>query len=357
MTDEQEFSVIYDGALAATGQLNFYEFSRASYGFARLIATIDNFRRTGVVPKRITKQTNVELIIRAPEKGSFPIEIIAPLVQISKDVSVATAGIPLNVFVKYAFQLVKRILPQSEDRAKAIIEIELKREIERTSQSREETKRLKEIREIVADGHYTSRLALQIIREKTTSSDMAIGRLGETSESLHSLLNELLEHQSREKEIEPYKNQLESIQPKKIAELTRKIRPQIAELGVPLGRSADIISIKSGRKSKTMIASFDKNTISDITLRDIDENTTNLKIRIIQYNRDGGFGRCDIDNVNQIILKNFSFSIPHAIRNYLNYDVANALTAEFIDAQVRFYRDKSGNPTSILIESLESEDY
>lgn len=36
----ETFSVIYDGGLAAAGQLHFYEYSRGAYAVARLITTI-----------------------------------------------------------------------------------------------------------------------------------------------------------------------------------------------------------------------------------------------------------------------------------------------------------------------------
>src|SRR5712691_7079848 len=78
-SEAEIISLVYDGGLAATGQLHFYEYGRAVYAFARLIATVEHFRRTGRVARKIGRQSYVNIIIRAPERGSFPVDIIIPI--------------------------------------------------------------------------------------------------------------------------------------------------------------------------------------------------------------------------------------------------------------------------------------
>lgn len=53
------------------GRIEFYEYSRSLYAQARLIATIESFRRYGVVPKRISGKNNVEMFTYMPEEGSW----------------------------------------------------------------------------------------------------------------------------------------------------------------------------------------------------------------------------------------------------------------------------------------------
>lgn len=85
--EKLELSVVYDGGIAAEGQLDFYEYSRAAYGFSRLVSTIEVYRRTGRVPQKITQKMKIDLLIRAPEKGSFPIDILAPIIASSGTIS------------------------------------------------------------------------------------------------------------------------------------------------------------------------------------------------------------------------------------------------------------------------------
>jgi hypothetical protein len=68
---QSKVSLIYEGGLAATGRLHLYEFSGAVYGYSRLIQTIESYRRRGRVPERIVGESNTDIIIQAPQKGSF----------------------------------------------------------------------------------------------------------------------------------------------------------------------------------------------------------------------------------------------------------------------------------------------
>ena len=88
--EAEKFSVVYDGGLASEGQLHFYEYGRAAYAVAGLVATVEHFRRTGHVASRISSRSYVDVIINAPERGSFPIDILIPLGEALKGASAFT---------------------------------------------------------------------------------------------------------------------------------------------------------------------------------------------------------------------------------------------------------------------------
>jgi hypothetical protein len=104
-------SLVFNGRQASDGQLHFYEYGRATYGYARFISTIETFRRTGRVPQRIVGAAKVELIIKAAERGSFPIDIIAPIATVAGS---ELASLPLKILTEYVLHYVQRILPSDE---------------------------------------------------------------------------------------------------------------------------------------------------------------------------------------------------------------------------------------------------
>ncbi|HEV7229027.1 hypothetical protein [Brevundimonas sp.] len=61
----------FHGGETDNGRIEFYEYSRSSYALARLIATVESFRRKGKVPGRITGASNVEVFTQLPEYGSW----------------------------------------------------------------------------------------------------------------------------------------------------------------------------------------------------------------------------------------------------------------------------------------------
>ncbi len=61
----------FDGGDTDYGRIEFYEYSRSAYALARLISTVEAFRRTGRVPERIVGAANVEIYTYLPEPGSW----------------------------------------------------------------------------------------------------------------------------------------------------------------------------------------------------------------------------------------------------------------------------------------------
>lgn len=349
-----ELSVVYEGGIASEGQLDFYEYSRAAYGFSRLVSTIEVYRRTGRVPQKITRQMKVDLIIRAPEKGSFPIDILAPLIADAGHYKALISQIPLDVFLKYLLQAVKTLLPNSQDRIVEIAKIDLEREKHRTAQSQQETKRVSELRKIVESGNATTQSALDLLRRQIDKPDTALFELNETVASLTSLKVEVEEIIERESTLQSYAPAFEALPRKDLAALTKKLRPQIAELGVPLGKSAKIVKITEGRK-RSAIATFDDRKMADIQSRELDEDEVSVGIRVIYYDRDGGYGRCDIfDNVDdeEAELKKISFSVGSARKNTLRSPLLAAEDLGVVPALVRYFRDKDNNITSVLVEDV-----
>jgi hypothetical protein len=83
----------FDGGLAATGKLHFYESSRSQYALARILNTLEHFRRTGNVAQIVSSRNYVEEIVGVPEYGSFIEEIF---IHAAKEVIAIAVNIPLS---------------------------------------------------------------------------------------------------------------------------------------------------------------------------------------------------------------------------------------------------------------------
>lgn len=347
-------SLVYEGGMADQGELDFYEYSRAAYGFSRLVSTAEVYRRTGRIPQKITRQMGVDLVISASEKGSFPVDIIAQVIADAGAYSGLLSKLPLGVLIKVLIQSVKTLLPSSEDRIFALAQLELERDRQKTAQSKEETKRISDIRKIVESGNATTQAALALVQKQLDKPDTALSDLNESVASLTSLKGELAEILDREAELAPYAPVLEKIPRRDLAALSKKVRPQIAEIGLPLQRSAKIVKITEGKK-RSSIAYFDERRIADIQARELDEDEFRIGLRVIYYDRDGGYGKCDIfDQIGDEnpSLRKVSFSVGRSRKNSLRSVLLEAEDVGVVPADVRYYRDRGGNITSVLVEDV-----
>jgi hypothetical protein len=344
----EQISLVYDGGLAATGQLDFYEYSRAAYGLARLVTTIEHFRRTGRVAQRVSFKTDAGLIIRAPQRGSFPLDILIPVAHDIVNQVLQHPHVPIGVFVKYIVHLVKRILPKDEDRIVKLAELELRRDEQNTARSSEETKRLREVRRIVETHNVTLNTAITLLDRLSARQDsIGIDIFGSRAE-VERVRSEFREAKEREEGLNPYKRHLEAIDESSLVSLTRKVRPQLQEVGLPLRKSASRVAFSGGREHK-QFASFDRETIADVNSRALDQRTTIVELRMFAYDRDTGHGRCDLMEHD---MKRVSFSVPVNLRSRLRKKVLDSIDQDAVMARVRFFRNKDNQITSILLEDI-----
>lgn len=343
---EERLGLLYDGGLAKGGALDFYEFGRASYAFARFVSTIEWFRRTNVVPKRITKAQEINVIIKASERGSFPIDIIVPA---ALTVATELSKVPLDILVQYIVSQIQRILPGEEDALLAAAKVQLDLEKEKTKQTKEETKRIEAIAEMVKDQNVSHRVALKILEKAMVDRSKALAALDDfDSQGIREKLQLMGQ---REDAFATHRGQLESIPSDKLIRLASKVRPQMADMGIPLRKkgSASVMAMTSGEKRK-VIAKFDADEIKDINSRDLDEEVMIVEASFRAYDRDTGIGKFDLPQVD---LKRVTFSVPPGDRTVLRPKVLDAINKDAVNAEVRFFKNKSGAITSAIIQDIE----
>jgi hypothetical protein len=244
--------------------------------------------------------------------------------------------------------LITRLLPKEERTIIALAKIDLEKEKQRTEQTREETKRFGEIREMIESQNITTRRALQVLDASLKAQDSRISDVHSNRSEIIQLKTKLQLYEEQEKEFEQYKKALETVDKDSLARLTSRVRPQIAEVALPLRRSADRMVLSSGARRK-VFSNLDRATANDINSRSLDEETSTLEISIKAYDRDTGLGRCDLIREN---LSRVPFSVPIDIRTRLRRLVLRAMNEDAVRVQVRLFRDLGKRITSIIIYDI-----
>jgi hypothetical protein len=132
LADQEQIAIKFEGGLASTGQLHFYEFGRSQYALARFIATLEHFRRTGDVAEHIGPKTYVDIVISSPERGSFLETIFVPAaVKAGSDFLKSK----LSSLISYVWHLISPRRESTDDMLKTLAEIRVVEESHSTSES------------------------------------------------------------------------------------------------------------------------------------------------------------------------------------------------------------------------------
>ena len=279
----------FDGGLASSGQLHFYEYSRSQYAMARFIATVEHFRRTNHVASRITLESNVEAIVRSPQRGSFIEDIIVSGV---KQGMAAAISVPLSALISYVWQMLLPRTEKADDLVKDLAKIRLAEsnslvavEQERTKQKQIDLEQLKTWQAIGDGERANTSAALDLLRWSLQATNTAIPRIA-TRKELEQASQEIAAEQQREKEFEAHVQELQRIDEDSINTLTSRLRPMIQEIGLPLRRSADKMTIGGGADTN-VYAELTPTVIAAIQDRTSETEVSQIIGRIKGYDRDG----------------------------------------------------------------------
>ena len=240
MSENNRLSIAYHGGIAEHGQLHFYEQSRASYGFARMLITAEHFRKTGKVAQKIGNKNYVELLVTAPQKGSFITEVVIPT---AKAVIPDLATVPLKAIMSYIFQLVATRSATTDENAIELAKIRLAEEKERTAQGQQITRQFETLADIVKTQSATTQQSLDLARYAVKTQNRAVARLNDDKAVYIDMARELEAELQRQKEISKVEDQIRKASPAAIAKLTSRVRPMIGEMGLPLRRSSDYFTV------------------------------------------------------------------------------------------------------------------
>lgn len=332
----EKIEVKYTGRLADSGRLFFYEYSRSQYATARLVATIENFRRTGEVAQRISANIQADILVEAPERGSFTEKL---LVLVQEGAATAISA-QFSALLALAWNA---ILPRSEKTDSDVLTIAnimLQEEKETTAQFRE-------MRKIVESGNATTQQALGLVAHALQSSNPAFGRSDLTGRRLGEMQDELLSEHQRNQDIGGARAALEQVDSRKLVTLSSRLRSIVPDIAKPLEKSADEVLI-SANDSRAPTIRINKSTVREISEKLIEEDVVEMKVRLRSYDRDRGIGKVSSPSLP----RQLNILVPPEKMRVVRDSILEAMRREEVMISCRIVLDRSGLPTSLILEGI-----
>jgi hypothetical protein len=351
MADLETVKIKYDGGLASTGNIHLYEYSRAQYGLARFITIVERYHRTGQVIDRVTRDKTIDMIVSAPQRGSFGLEVLVPIaipaVEYLRDVS-------FEAIFSYVWA---KLLPPSDTRdqmAVKLAEIELARERERTtqlvSQQTGETERLKVLEQILSRGQATTSEAISLADKALERGDPRVLTAGFAPERLISERHILISDLQREAFMERHQRTFDRLDPDDLARLTAKVRPIVGEIGLPLRRSATSVSLGDAANDNSF-ATIDRDRLSQINQRRINSEVFDITGIVRSYDRYNGRGKIDTTDFD----RQMSFVVEPSERSRLRDQILSAMRMREVTLHCSAYVDPAGKITSLILRDMTLE--
>ncbi len=308
----------FQGGLADQNRMDFYEAARFQYAAARLSVKLDQFRRTGRFPKRVTTSTRTNIDLHPYRSGSFELKIeskLQPDDQLKIDV-------PLTALWAYVIERVFQ--PTETDAALDMIDDNALRS---------------EFFELIDNNVFESDAAISLLRNQMETAN----GLG-TQEV--ELLARLISESERRAVLKTHRYLLAKITPDQDAALVTMATPLLSEIAVPLRRSAKTVTITTiddvGRRQ---ILTTDRQTAEALELIKVDKHVTSIDIDIVQYNKETGWGKFR----NPHWTGNPSFSVPADRKDDLRFDLLLAMREDKVSSDAYIVRSTSGEPIRIIL--------
>lgn len=321
MTETVNF--VFDGGLAAQHQMDFYESSRFQYAASRLLVKIDNFRRTGKFPKKITYKNTPNILVLPTKRGSFGIEVIAPA-------AVAAAPMLYELPISYIFgYIVDRVFRSGDDD-----------DIRAALAANE---RLIDVFEAnIAGRDDTINRTLALLREQLDQNR-------DLQERERQLFERLLAEKDRKEALQREADVLRSIPADEEAELITMAAPLLKEMNVPLRRSAKILNISAAANdNKFGVLSANKEMADAVDTEKVDREITKIDINVVQFNKESGWGKFE----NEAWEGRPSFSVPGEQLQNMRQTVVNAMHKNGVSVDCLFVRSASGIPQRIIVYDM-----
>jgi len=342
----ERINLTYNGGIATAGRMHFYEYGRATYGFARLLNTAEHFRRTGRVAQKIGARNYVDLIVEAPRKGSFVTEVMVPVLAGTVP---QLSGVPVRAMIAYIFQL---LLGRSEHIDDIVPELAKVRQVEdrNSPPTREAVDRFAVLESIIKSQTATTRQALDLVKYAISSNNRAVRRLVDDQSEYIEMAYELEAELEQESEINRVDRYLKVLEPDAVARLSSRVRPMVSEMGLPL-RRGDVDNFTIGASNDNApIGYFNRRRVAAIQSRTVENEAVWLESRIHGYDRDAGAGKASLKSFP----KRLKFVVPAERRAYLQPKILSAMndSVDTVNLNVLRVLDRSKQPTSLILLDL-----
>lgn len=309
----------FEGGLADSHRMNFYESARFQYAAARLMVKLSQFRQQGRFVQKITSSSNSNIQLISQEDGSFNINV-----ETSDQNETGESFIKISIADLIAY-VSERIIEKIDDAALAEMAIR-HRDTLRDSETvdKEPAALLDGLVEAVMDGKkLTSSLPLQV-------QDLLKRRVAEVY---------------REQRLTNSQGAIARIDVARSQKLIAMSAPLISEMATALRKSANILEVTSsvGGNNRSILF-LDQKMAQEIETAIVDQDITPILGDITQFNKDNGWGKLKIENGS----KTLSFSIPSDILGLMKQTLIENMKRDLVYLQTYFVRDRSGEVIRLI---------
>ena len=313
----------FEGALADTHRMNFYESARFQYAAAKLMVKLAQFRSKGKFVKKISAKSNMNIQLVIQADGSFNINIEDPgQPQDDKE----SVKISLSDLIAYVSErivekldgsiLVENLIPNSQSPIDGDIE----------------PAQLAEVDHLI-DAYLSDS-----------------GLLASLSPEIRELVKRRVAESHREKRMSENEAAISKIDHESGQKLIAMAAPLLTEMAqTALRRSADSFEITSSIDGQTKSILFlDQKMAKDIETAIVDEVITPLLGDVIQFNQDNGWGKVKIEEG----LKTLNFSIPYDKLYELKQTLIDNMKKDLVYLQTYQVRDRSLEVTRLTVVGI-----
>lgn len=311
----------FDGALSTEHHLNFYEAARFQYAAARLITKLTQFQSTGRFNKRITDRTNTNSLLATHKDGSFDITILVPLAMVAAE---AFVSVPVGTLMSYVFE---RVLGKTNN-SEVVDALNAQKSI------------AEQFGKISDNDTGIMQKALEIIEQQQIDLKSANDQ---HSKNLERRLAEL----ERERLLSSQHDQIMRIDNARQEKLLAMAAPLVGEMATALRRSANTLEIYDethvGITNRFLY--LNKEMAEEVIISKVDEQITAIRVDIVQYNKETGWGKFRLATSRDLI----TFNVPTDLKERLKSNIMKEMNKTQTYVQVYFVRDRAREPKRMIL--------
>ncbi|WP_370237560.1 hypothetical protein [Brevundimonas sp.] len=315
-----------------------YEYGRSQYAFSRILTTVERYRRSREIIDRVVPSKRVDLIVSAPKKGSFQLDV---------DVDTPAKDNTPSFDALFALVLDRLIPPGEEflDLVKSLAKIRLAEirteEITGAAVSDHLARQI----ELAATGEtYDVATAFALVRWARRSPNRALARADWSQEELERAEKLLASDMKRKQLVDHHKGQVDGAD---IDKLAGRVRPIFKELAVPLGKSADVINIGAD-DDKSGLYRFDRRRLQAINERHLDAEEVELTVKIKNFDVESSTGSFRSEEFKGVR----RFSLDPTTKDTIQSEIIIGMERGSIDVVCAVYTDSNGIISSYLVRNV-----
>lgn len=304
----------FEGALADSHIMNFYEAARFQYAASRLVVKLAKFRASGKFPDKITAKSNFNIQLQALSEGSFNINIEDKSVPAPDGSYVDMSLADLIAYVS------ERVIERIDETTLAVAKSE-----------REDTPPV-----------YLLDIVVRDVIEGRRSLDSA-------PEHIRDLVRRRIAESSRQLRLEANEATLSHIDSMQSQKLVSMSAPLIKEMTTALRESAKTLEIRTSTAgNNSPVVFLNREMASEIETASVDDTLLPILGDITQFNKENGWGKIKIEGG----LKTVSFSVPSDILPSIKQAILDIMKVDLVYLKTYPVRDRAGNVARLIVVGI-----